>query len=156
MCQSLSTLNNVQEPEYSQHSVWIPLTYYNVFSGNNRLDIAFTPSDTQSLVIPDGNRNIDFIIDYLNTNLRHGYEVTYDESTNRLSFLPAEGGGTPNQLIVMSTTTCGHLLGLTLDVLNTLPFVAQNGVDMTRTSSILIHNNFHGSNRDPFTRSIRV
>jgi hypothetical protein len=64
-------------------SVWIPLTYYNVFSCNNRLDIAYTPSDTQSLVIPEGNRNIDLLLDFLNTKLRHGYEVTYDEATIR-------------------------------------------------------------------------
>jgi hypothetical protein len=135
-------------------SVWIPLTYYDVFSGNNRLDIAYTPSDTQSLIIPDGNRNIDFIIDFLNVNLRNGYEVTYEEATNRLSFLPAEGGGTPNQLLVLPTTISGHLLGLALDVLNTWPFVAQYGVDMTRTSSILIRTNLHATNRDPYTRSI--
>jgi hypothetical protein len=135
-------------------SVWIPLTYYNVFSGNNRLDIAYTPSDTQSLAVPEGNRNIDFIIDFLNANLRHGYEVTYDEATNRLSFIPAEGGGTPNHFIVLPTTTCGHLLGLAFDVLNTLPFVAQYGVGMTRTSSIVIRTNLHGTNRDPYTRSM--
>ncbi len=137
--------------------MWIPLTYYNVFSGNNRLDIAYTPSNTQSLVISDGNRNIDFIIDVLNANIWHGYEVTYGESTNRLSFtsfLPSEGGGTPNQLLVLPTTTCGHLLGLALDVLNTLPFVARNGVDMTRTSSILIRTNLHGTNRDLYTTSM--
>ena len=131
-------------------SVWIPLTYYNVFSGNNRLDIAYSPSDTQSIVIPDGNRNIDFIIDFLNANLRHGYEVTYDEATNRLSFSTTDLDN--NHLLVLPTTTCGHLLGLALDVLNTLPFVAQYGVDMTRTSSILIRTNLHGTNRDPYTR----
>lgn len=133
-------------------SVWIPLTYYNVFSGNNRLDIAYTPSDTQSLVIPDGNRNIDFIIDFLNANLRHGYEVTYDEATNRLSFSTTDIDN--NHLLVLPTTTCRHLLGLSLDVLNTLPFVAQYGVDMTRTSSIMIRTNLHGTNRDPYTRSM--
>ncbi len=72
-------------------SVWIPLTYYNVFSGNNRLDIAYTLSDIQSLVIPEGNRDIVFIIDLLKANLRHGYEVTYKAATNRLSSLPSEG-----------------------------------------------------------------
>ena len=67
-------------------SVWIPMTYYKVFSSNNRLDIAYSPSELQSLVIPEDNRNIDFIIVFLNTNLRHGYDVTYDDTINRLSF----------------------------------------------------------------------
>jgi hypothetical protein len=130
-------------------SVWILLTYYNVLSDNNRFDIAYTPSDLQSLVIPEGNRDIDFIIDILNANLRHSYEVAYEAATNRLSFLPSEVDGIPNHLIVLPTTTFGHLLGLALDVLNTMPFVAQYGVDMTRTSSTLIRTNLHGTNRDP-------
>ncbi len=133
-------------------SVWIPLTYYNVFSGNNRLDLAYTPSDLHSLVIPEGNRDIDFIIDFLNANLRHDYEVTYDAATNHLSITTTDLDN--NQLLVLPTTTCGHLLGLALDVLNTLPFVTQYGVDMTRTSSILIRTNLHGINRDPYMRSI--
>ncbi len=41
-----------------------------------------------------------------------------------------------------------------MDVLNTLPFVAQYGVDMTRTSSIMIRTNLRGTNRDPYTRSM--
>jgi len=125
-----------------------------VFSGNNRLDFAYTPSDVQSLVIPEGNQNIDSIIDVLNANLRHGYEVSYDEATNRLSFLPVEGDGTANHLLALPTTTCGHLFGLALDVLNTQPFVAQNGVDKTRTSSIMIRTNLQGTIRDPYTRSM--
>ena len=131
-----------------------PFNLLQLVSGNNRLDIAYTPCYTQSLVILESNRNIDFIIDFLNANLCHGYEVAYDEATNRLFFLPAEGDGTLNHLIVLPTTTCGHLLGLALDVLNTLPFVAQYGVDMTRTSYIMIRTNLHGTNRDPYTRSM--
>jgi hypothetical protein len=133
-------------------SVWIPLTYYKVFSCNSRLDIGYTPSDTRSLVILEGNRNIDFITDFLNTNLSHGYEVTYDYATNRLSFTAIDLEY--NHLIVLPTSTCGHLLGLALDVLNTLPFVAQYGEDMTRARSFVIWTNLHGTNPDPYTRSM--
>jgi hypothetical protein len=155
--QAFSLLDPLTKPEgffFKVHvlSVWIPLTYYNVFSGNNRLDIAYTPSDTQSLVIPEGNRNVDFIIDFLNANIRHAYEVTYDEATNRLSFSTSDLEY--NHLLILPTTTCGHLFGLAFDMLNTLPFVAQYGVDMTRTSSIMIRTNLHGTNRDPYTRSM--
>ena len=62
-------------------SMWIPLTYYNVFSGNNRLDIAYTTSDLQSVVIPEDDRDIYFMIDFFNANLRHGYEVNYEAET---------------------------------------------------------------------------
>ena len=39
-------------------SVWFPLTNYYVFSGNYRLNIAYSPSYTQSLVISEDNRVI--------------------------------------------------------------------------------------------------
>ena len=131
-------------------SAWIPLTYYNVFSDNNRLDVSYSPADNQSLVIPEGNRDIDYIIAFLNANLRYGYEASYDMSTNKLLFSTTNVEN--DHLVVLPTSTCGHLLGLTSNVLNTLPFEGQNGVDMTRTSSIMIRTNLHGTNRDPYTR----
>ena len=30
-------------------SVWIPMTYYDVFSENNRLDIEYSPGDSQTI-----------------------------------------------------------------------------------------------------------
>lgn len=131
-------------------SAWIPLSYFNVFSGNNRLDISYSPTDHQNLVIPEGNRDIDYIIYFLNTNLRYGYEAAYDVSTNKLLF--STTNIEINHFLILPTSTCGHLLGLALDVLNTLPFEGQTGVDMTRTSSIMIRTNLHGTNRDPYTR----
>ena len=133
-------------------SAWIPLTYYNVFSDNNHLDISYTPSDMQSLVIPEGNRDIDYIVAFLNASLRHGYEVAYEDATNRLSFATTDIEY--DHLLVLPTSTCGHPLGLTSDVLNVLPFTSQFGVDMTRTSSIMIRANLHGTNRDPYTRNM--
>jgi len=131
--------------------VWLPLTYYNVFSDNKRLDISYTPADNQSLVIPEGNRDIDYITAFLNANRRHGYEVAYDMSTNKLFF--STTNIEHDHLVVLPTSTCGHLLGLTSNVLNALPFEGQNGVYMTRTSSITIRTNLHGTNRDPYTRT---
>ncbi len=46
--------------------------------------MAYTPSDTQWFFIPDGNRNIDLIIDFLNANIRRG---------NLLFIIPTGGGG---------------------------------------------------------------
>ncbi len=131
-------------------SAWIPLIYYNVFSDNNRLDISYSPADNQSLVIPEGNRDIDYVIAFLNANLRHGYGVSYDMSTNKLSFSTTNVEN--DHFVVLPTSTCGHMLGLTSNVIITLPFEGQNGVDMTRTSSIMIRTNLHGTNRDPYTR----
>ena len=56
------------------------------------------------------------------------------------------------QHVFLPTSTCDHLLDFQTGNLNTLPFTCQFGVDMTRTSSIMIRTNLHGTNRDPYTR----
>jgi hypothetical protein len=133
-------------------SVWIPMTYYNVFSENNRLDIEYNPGDSQTIIFPEGNRDIDFLVSFLNLNLRYGYEAIYDPSTNKISFSTFDSNPQNEHLVFLPTSTCEHLLGFQTGNLNTLPFTCQFGVDMTRTSSIMIRTNLHGTNRDPYTR----
>ena len=58
-------------------SVWIPMTYYNVFFENNRLDIEHNPRDSQKIAFPEGNKDIDFLVSFLKLNFRYGYEAIY-------------------------------------------------------------------------------
>jgi hypothetical protein len=67
-------------------SAWIPMTYYNVFLENNRLHIEYNSGDSQRIVFPEGNRDVDFLVSFLNLNLKYGYEAVYDPSTNKISF----------------------------------------------------------------------
>ncbi len=67
-------------------STWIPMPYCNVFSENNRLDIDYNPRDSQTIVFPEGNRDINFLVSFLSLNLKYGYEAVYDPSTNKISF----------------------------------------------------------------------
>ncbi len=71
------------------------MTCYNVFSENNRLDIESNPGDSQTIVFPEGNRDIYFLVSFLNLNVWHVYEAVYDPSTNTISFStsdPTAGG----------------------------------------------------------------
>jgi hypothetical protein len=62
------------------------MTYYNVFLENNRLDIEYNPRDSRSIIFPEGNRDIEFLVSFLILNLRYGYEAVYDPSPNKISF----------------------------------------------------------------------
>ena len=35
----------------------------------------YNPRDIQAIVFPEGNRDIDFLVSFLNVNLRYGYEL---------------------------------------------------------------------------------
>ena len=128
-------------------SAWIPLTYYNVYPGNNRLDLAYSPTESQSIELPVGNRDVDEIVAFLNEKLLNGFAVRYDPATNRLVL---EGGSTAVQ--ISGSTTCHHLLGFRRGDVAFGGLAAEYGVDLTRTTSILLRSNLHGTNRDPFTR----
>ena len=129
-------------------SAWIPLTYYNVHSGNNVLDIQYSiPFTNQRIVIPEGNRDVDFLVEYVNERLLFGCEVSYDASTNKLFFTKGD-----TTLYFTYETTAWDLLGLNRNPILVSPFQAPRGVDMTRTSSILLRSNLHGTNRDPYTK----
>ena len=128
-------------------SAWIPLTYYNVYEGNNRLDLAYTPTQFQTIELPVGNRDVDEIVDFLNQNLLNGFVARYDPATNKITL-----GDGVSTIQIAETSTCHMLLGFELGVVAFGELQAKNGVDLTRTTSILIRSNLHGTNRDPFTK----
>ena len=127
-------------------SAWIPLTYYNVTSTNNRLDIAYSPTDTQSIEFPVGNRDIDELVEIMNDELRHAFIAEYDPATNKVTI----SQGT-SAISIEDTSTCLGLLGFEPGV-HIGSVTARYGVDLTRTTSILLRTNLHGTNRDPFTK----
>ena len=100
-------------------SIWIPMVYYNVFSENNRLDIEYNPGDSQTIIFPEGNRDIDFLVSFLNLNLRYGYEAIYEPSTNKIAFSTSDPTLQNEHLVFLPTSTCAHLLGFQTGNLNT-------------------------------------
>ena len=128
-------------------SAWIPLTYYNVYPGNNRLDLSYSPTQFQTIELPVGNRDVDEIVDFLNQNLQNGFVSRYDPATNKITL-----GDGVSAIQIAETSTCHKLLGLELGAVAFGELQAKNGVDLTRTTSILIRGNLHGTNRDPFTK----
>ena len=127
-------------------TAWIPLTYYNVTQSNNRFDLAYSPTDTQSIEFPVGNRDIDELVEILNEELRHAFEASYDPSTNKMTL--SQGS---SAISIESSSTCLGLLGFEPGV-HIGAVTARYGVDLTRTTSILLRSNLHGTNRDPFTK----
>ena len=101
------------------------MSYYNVFSENNRLDIEHNPEDGQIFVFPERNRDIDFLVPFINLNFRYGYEAVYNQSTNKV--LLSTSYSTNEDLVFFPTSTCERLLGFQTGNLNTLPFTCQFG-----------------------------
>ena len=126
-------------------SAWIPLTYYNVFEGIY-LDVSYALPGVQRITFPAGNRDIDFILSYLNISLQNDFVAEYDPATNKISF--SQG----TALIFIEGGSAMQMLGLELYQVGFGGLTAKNGVDLTRTSSILMRTNLHGTNRDPYTR----
>jgi hypothetical protein len=128
-------------------SCWIPLTYYNLFPGNNHLDISYGAPGVNRINFGEGNRDIDYLLEIIQNNLQNGFVVSYDPATNKVSF---DGGS--SIIFIESTSTCLGLLGFEANQVGFGQLTAAKGVDLTRTSSILIRSNLHGTNRDPFTK----
>lgn len=128
-------------------SAWIPLTYYNLFEGNNHLDISYSEPGVNRINFGVGNQDIDYLLEIIQNNLQNGFTVSYDPATNKVSF----DGGT-SIIFIEPSSTCLGLLGFEPNQVGFGQLTAANGVDLTRTTSILIRSNLHGTNRDPFTK----
>lgn len=126
---------------------WCPLTYYNVFEGNNYLDISYALGGIQRNEFQPGNRDIDYMLSVINNLIQFDFVCEYDASTNKISFLQ----GT-SILFIEESSTCLDLLGLEANQVGYGALTAKFGVDLTRTSSILIRTNLHGTNRDPVNK----
>ena len=126
-------------------SAWIPMTYYNVIPGSY-IDISYGVPGVQRITFPPGNRDIDFLLEKLNSSLQNGFVADYVTATNKLYF---SRGST---VIFIEGGTALEMLGFERQQVAFSLLTAKNGVDLTRTSSILMRTNLHGTNRDPYTR----
>lgn len=126
-------------------SAWIPLTYYNVYEGLY-LDVSYALPGIQRITFPPGNRDIDFLLDYINSSIQNDFVCKYDPATNKISF----SGG--SSILFIEGGTALQMLGLEVNQVGFGVLEAKFGVDLTRTSSILLRSNLHGTNRDPYTR----
>jgi hypothetical protein len=144
-------------------NAWLPHTYYSIFDGNDMLVLHYDdggeiPGQPVTIKLPRGNRSIDNIVKSLNNGLLDEYVVSYDENTNKLSLLR----GTENaehHVVIGEDTTCTRLLGLSVGdyaqiVDGKLLPTASRVVDLTRTSSVLVHINLLTQNREPRTRRV--
>jgi len=126
-------------------SAWIPLTYYNIYEGLY-IEFSYASPGVQRITFPPGNRDIDFLLEYINATIQNGFVAKYDPATNKISF---SGGST---IIFVQGGTALKMLGLEKEQVGISELTAKNGVDLTRTSSILMRSNLHGTNRDPYTK----
>jgi|GEM_PF-6750893 len=85
----------------------IPYSFYNVNSTNNVLEYTLNSVD-YTLEITKANYNINTLITYLLTNLETGFTITYDGSTNKLTFTHSTYDFSFN-----ANSTCFEILGFT-------------------------------------------
>lgn len=126
--------------------VWIPVSFYIVFESNSTIRITYGASEIQTLGIPQGNRDIDFITQYLNDNLRYAYAASYDPARNEIVL---SGGTTP--IRVGKSELLGFSEGDTSGppVQGLYSMTGTNGVNLCRTGSIFLQSNLQCQNRDP-------
>lgn len=115
---------------------WIPVSFYNIFESNNTLVVDYG-AEQQTIVIPPGNRDIDYMITRLNDELLYGWQLTYDTQTNRVAI---DGGTGDQPTIIGDYRPLGFRSGDTQ---------ASDVVNLTRTSCLYVRSNMVASNRDP-------
>ena len=133
----------------------IPLSHHVIAADNNLLQLLF-PSGATEIRIPAGNRSIDEVIAYVNSELEGSdYSIAYDEATNKAS-LATEAIGT--SVSIGEETTCQRLLGFVpgQTASSPSPLVAERGVDLsgTSSSSIFVRSNLLTRNRAPVTKVV--
>ena len=130
-------------------NAWIPLTYYSIFELNDTLVVRYDGSTTQTIRFSHGNYDIDFIVSELNVRLQSGWRCSYSENTNKLTFV----GPISSTIEITDGTTANRLLGVVVGEQSVLGSLQSSmGVDLTRTSSVLVGSNLYGANRDPVFR----
>ncbi len=125
---------------------WIPVSFFNVFESNSSITLTYGVSEVKNYNIPHGNRDIDFIVNFLNDNLQYGYVAAYDPARNEVVL---SGGTVPiragkSELLGFSD---GDASGP--PVAGVYKMTASNGVNLCRTSSIFLQSNMQCQNRDP-------
>ena len=131
----------------------IPLSHHVIAGDNNLLQLLF-PSGATEIRIPAGNRSIDEVIAYVNSELEgSGYTIAYDEATNKASLATEAIGASVS---IGEGTTCERLLGFVpgQTAPSPSPLVAERGVDLSGTSSIFVRSNLLTRNRDPVTKAV--
>ena len=87
-----------------QHAV-IPFTFYNINSSNNTLNYNIN-DNIFTVIIPEGNYNINNLKTYLSTAMG-GFTIVYNSINNRFTFTHST-----NNFIILSSSTCLSLIGL--------------------------------------------
>lgn len=130
-------------------SASIPLSIYAVNTSNNVLEI-----NIHTFNIAVGNYTIAGLITYLNAYndgifANTFYTFSYDTVNNRITIVSTYTTAPyTTSIVIQSQTTCQKILGFVVGTY-TLTYVAQNQVNLTFTSGILIAiNNIQTNNRD--------
>ena len=63
---------------------WISVSFFNVFESNSSITFTYGASEVQNLIIPHGNRDIDFVVNFLNDNMLYDYVASYDSARNEV------------------------------------------------------------------------
>ena len=90
---------------------------------------------------------IDYIVSQINSTIQFDFVCEYDQATNKLYFFQGS-----SILFIEHTRTCLDLHGLEANQVGFGVLEGKFGVDLTRTSSILLRTNLHGTNRDPVNK----
>ena len=123
-----------------------PITHHVIRDTNNILEISYEAL-TRTISLPVGNRSIDELVDFLNSELEFGYQVEYSIATNKLTFT--------SQLVNMEigpNTTCGELLGLDEGMSTVNGILESRGINLRGTSAYYINSNLRTQNRNPVDR----
>lgn len=95
-----------------QHAL-IPFSFYNINSSNNILNYTIN-SSSYSLVIPNGNYNVNQLISQILSLMIAGFSISYSSITNLMTFSHTSYDFTFN-----STSTCFGILGFATTISST-------------------------------------
>ena len=73
---------------------WIPVSVSNVFESYSILTFTNGASEVQTLQVPHGNRDINYIIEYINNYLKYNFVASYDSARDEVVL---SGGAVPTR-----------------------------------------------------------
>jgi hypothetical protein len=130
--------------------VVIPYSFYQINSSNNFLVYENAAGYKSYITISRGNYNVYQLISELKAQFVNNYinmNVTYNEITNKLTFILDRPAGSPYQEFkFLNTSTCLRLLGFSgtsTSVLQSL--TSDNTINLVPTNYICIHSNIYSS-----------
>ena len=127
----------------------IPHSWYNVVAKNRVLELTYGVVG-QTIALPLGNYPIDSLVEFVNERLLNGFQMSYNDATNKLSI--TNEGVTPPELVIAEGTTCSKILGLHVGQAGSYSIEATGVVNLLRTNAIYIHSSLFTRNRDNIRR----